>query len=360
MDYPYHSRKTTLLSLANELLLLLRDNLEPDDLLAHACYYLLHPRTRACYAAYDNDPRFWTSLLFESGLAASCCEADPSGVVWRRMAIECAEHAWECKHSACGIQRLEENRARLQRARELRDPELWDGCSPLDTTDADKVAIRIQQNPLFEWIDFNSAFPPVHLPDRMRSILIGACAFLRETLDDNSGWLPTDLIGLHPVACRSFATFPPINILAIREDLLNRGKDLIVTNIHGATVLDALTALSTILEVEMDADDIDALVDFEIWPEYEYNDWESDSEPGPFPWGWPLKHAAWTARRVGNLFQLAQWTGFNFDIVTDEVIAFVDFKSKPLPESAWSHTVEYTYPKTEFAAANALDGFQDL
>lgn len=48
---------------------------------------------------------------------------------------------------------------------------------------------------------------------------------------------------------------------------------------------------------------------------------------------------------VLNLFS-TRWTGFNFDIVTDEVVAFVDFQSKPSPGSAWSHVVKNTYPKT--------------
>ncbi|GJF00715.1 hypothetical protein PsYK624_170130 [Phanerochaete sordida] len=360
MDSQYHLGKTPLFSLPNELLLLVRDHLGPSDLLGHACFYLLHPRTRACYRAYDNQPRFWTSLLFENGLTLSTYEVGPTDAIWRMAAIECAQHAWVCKHPACGVRRLEANKASLQEVRQSWSTEHWDGCLPFDTFLPIESPTPIKQNPLFLSVGFNNTFPPPQLPAEMRSILIGACAFLRETPEDVDGWLPTDLISMHPIARRSFATFPPVNSLFIIGDILKDGKDPSVTNYDGVTVLDALTALSEILGMEMSEDDIGALGGSTFWPEYDYDDSESESTPGPFSENWPPKHVIQVARCAGNLFQLAQWMGFRFDIITNEALAFIEFESKPLLDNAWSHFVECTYPKTEYAAVNALNGFQHL
>ncbi|GJF00714.1 hypothetical protein PsYK624_170120 [Phanerochaete sordida] len=362
MEPPYEPSSDSLLRLPAELLLHIRDHLGPSDLLGHASYYQLHPRTQACYAAYDDNSHFWIALLFENGLAVSSFEANASGVGWRKAALECAEHARACAHPACGMQRLEANRARLQEERSSWEREDWDGQSPLDTAHATEFADRITQNHLFELIGFNCEFPPPDLPEDIRGFLVGACAFLRESPGSDDGWLPTDLVGRHPIASRSFSTFPPVQYFSIAEDILERYEDMVVRNCRGATVHDTLTALSTLLGREMDREDIDGLLNISTWPAHEHgilaSDW--DSEPRAFPHEWPLAHARRTATRMGNLFQLTRWKGFHLGDVYGEPTAFLDFETKPLTHSAWSHIVKYKFPKTLFATMSALNGFGDL
>ena len=102
--------RSSLLRLPNELLLLIKDSIDHTDLLAHVCYYQLHSRTRACYASDDSKGTLWQTLLYENGLGIASFDPRISSILGlRQTAVECAEHAWQCKHPACGSARLQKN-----------------------------------------------------------------------------------------------------------------------------------------------------------------------------------------------------------------------------------------------------------
>ena len=88
---------------------MIRENIEPGDLLSHVCYYRLCPETRVCYDQPRIDPTFWIKVLRGSGLGRLENERYGPSVDWERIALECAEHAWSCSHPGCGVAQLNEN-----------------------------------------------------------------------------------------------------------------------------------------------------------------------------------------------------------------------------------------------------------
>ena len=84
--------------------------IDPRDLLAHVCFLLLCSRTSACYALTVTPPGFWRKLLRASGLGLSTVDKDTERRC-KRVAVDCAKHAWSCTDPVCGMARLEENRA---------------------------------------------------------------------------------------------------------------------------------------------------------------------------------------------------------------------------------------------------------
>ncbi|GJF00293.1 hypothetical protein PsYK624_165770 [Phanerochaete sordida] len=331
--------KNSLLSLPNELLLLVYDSFEPWDLLAHVCYHQLHSRTQACYArAYMTD--FWQNLLFYNGLVTPFSEMEPTKAFWREAAFGYANHAWTCTHSVCGRQRLEANRAIIREKLETWNPEDWDGTCILDSRAADFRG-RIDSNDIFRYIDFNNSFPRHDLDVETLSKLAGKCAFLRADPDVDDGWHTADLLHNHPIILDSFATFPPIDWLRIFHGFLEDEDSVSeTTNDYGVTVHDALTLLATHLEKGITPNTIEELVMHGPWD-------DSENVHDPFPDSWSQSDAVLAAHRVGHWFQVTRWRGFGFHVFDETgYVATVDCEGKWLPEDVQSHIDRYTYPRT--------------
>ena len=100
------SRGRGLLDCPNELLEMIKESIDEFDLLTHCCYHQLCSRTAGVYARQSDDD-FWAWLCWGNGLGKFAWEEH---ALWEEVALECAEHAWECEHSACGARMLKINR----------------------------------------------------------------------------------------------------------------------------------------------------------------------------------------------------------------------------------------------------------
>lgn len=103
---------------------------------------------------------------------------------------------------------------------------------------------HITANPLFGRLSFNSNFPvPFHAESEL-SRQVAKCAFIRH--DNLPGWSHDDLLANHPIALRSFATFPSLahfKTLSLDNEQFGSYR-LQAENEHGITVHDYLTTLS--------------------------------------------------------------------------------------------------------------------
>ncbi|GJF00716.1 hypothetical protein PsYK624_170140 [Phanerochaete sordida] len=334
--------QSLLLSLPNELLLLIHDSIEPWDLLAHVCYHQLHARTRACYAkAYMTD--FWQNLIFYNGLRITWRDVEPTETVWREAALRYAKHAWTCAQPACGRERLATNRHLMQRALATWDSDDWDGTFILDSREA-AFSGDIESSDIFRYINFNNSFPGHDLDEDTRSMLTGECAFLRADPEIDEGWRMTDLLANHPIALDSFATFPPISWLRIFQDFIEgEDADVETTNDEGVTVGEALTSLATLLDKGLTQDKISTLVCFGPWV-----DLPDVDDSAPFPSSWSQQDAVRAAHRVGHWFQITRWTGFTFECFDETgMIAFIKCEDKQLPDNVRTHIAKYSYPRTD-------------
>lgn len=85
------SRRRGLLDLPNELLMMIKRELGPYDILGNMCYYTLCARTQACYDDMTDDE--WKLMVRASGLGLVRDEV-VVGPDWEDIALECAEHAY--------------------------------------------------------------------------------------------------------------------------------------------------------------------------------------------------------------------------------------------------------------------------
>lgn len=104
------SRRKGLLDLPNELLMMIKHELDPYDILGNMCYYTLSARTKACYDDTTEDQ--WRQMVRANGLGLVTGE-DTFDADWEAIAVECAEHAWQCTHPGCGVAQIQTNRASL-------------------------------------------------------------------------------------------------------------------------------------------------------------------------------------------------------------------------------------------------------
>ncbi|GJF00611.1 hypothetical protein PsYK624_169050 [Phanerochaete sordida] len=313
---------SSLVDLPNELLLLIHSEIDEYDLLTHVCYLQLCSRTRACYAR--SPPRFWRRLARTHGLGLSRMEEDTE-LVWRKVAVECAEHVWVCQHPECGEQRLKENREAMDKAilqwedldceETIVHDEVWDGTDPGgDNT----------PSTLFLHIDFNSAFPCVEDSESKRSKGILKCAFLKAT--PPVAYRTSDLVEYHPVALRTFATFPPMAMMDTYDPKhYDSDGGLQIRNPDGVTVYDVLIAFSEVMSFNMTSKNLRLLMDYT--PPRNF-----------FPKTWTVADVLQATPVVGSWFQLTHWQGF----VQEEPTLFsCVFEPKQLPNDVREHINMY-------------------
>lgn len=301
-----------LLDLPNELLHAIREHIGPRDLLAHVAFLLTCPRTSACYAMTATPPGFWRKLLRASGLGLSTVEKDTERRC-KRIGVECAKHAWACPDPACGMARFEGNRALVHKA-EQGWPN-WDiekAVAPQEVQEHAKGEIKT--NGIFARLSFNNRFPVTAFSDARRGRHIQECAFIRQAAP---GWSSTDLIKHHPIARRSFATFPALTTMCILNlaDNPSYPYGLDIANPAGVTVHDYLIAVSEILGERMSCD--------LLWDWLQYVRGVPDDQDEIFPDSWAYCDVLLAASKVGSWFQLTNCDGITAEGASDDVPSFM-------------------------------------
>lgn len=254
------NRPKGFLDLPNELLLMIREELDPVDLLSNACYYLLCSRTRACYKSMPESA--WDFMLRACGMGPSS-EEEVSTFRWKDVALECAEHAWCCQYPGCGVTQITWNSEyRLQQSfhekimmtyftvqymqKELDSRPGWDFLPILHNERPAQRHWLPAESPVFAHVSFNDNYShryraghPNGAEDNIEDI-----AYLQLPARDSGAraWIPEDLLRRHPVAARSFATVPPsqqANLSGIAD------LDDVVFNVRGVTVRDVLSYIGS-------------------------------------------------------------------------------------------------------------------
>ncbi|GJE99947.1 hypothetical protein PsYK624_162230 [Phanerochaete sordida] len=196
-------RTKSLLDLPTELLDMIASEFAPLDLLSHAAFALLSPRT---YARFPEDT--WAKLTRAAGFGRLLGET----CSWRAIALQCARHAWACEHPECGMGLLKQTVREMEEAVDFWGERVWSDplFEPTDpNSDGEEINGPVNSTYLVRAISF-----------RRRSFLEDTCPgtgdvpFLTST-DAIPGMTarPRESLHEHPVAYRSFATFPPINVL---------------------------------------------------------------------------------------------------------------------------------------------------
>ncbi|GJE99929.1 hypothetical protein PsYK624_162050 [Phanerochaete sordida] len=323
----------SLLDLANELLLAIKAHIAPTDLLTHVCFLQLCARTQACYEGAAGVRGFWRALVRANGLGLNDFERDGERT-WRRVGVKCAEHAWVCADGACGVARLEENQKRIQEAAE-QWPE-WDSSKAVTPGEAYAVGGgEITPSSLLGRLGLNSDFPHPLCEELQLRKQIKQCAFIRK--DDTPGWSRADLLKQHPVALRSFATFPFLTSFYMLNlhDQEYLESEVQPENKHGITVHDYLTALGEVLGKRMSSDQLnDFLRTMPHLP---------DGREDLFPKTWAHRDILVVASNVGSWFQLMNWTGISqLEGSEERGPCFVmEFDWKELPKDVREHVDMY-------------------
>ncbi|GJE99950.1 hypothetical protein PsYK624_162260 [Phanerochaete sordida] len=321
----------TFLDLPNELLLFIKNDLG-RDLVAHVCYFKLCARTEACYDDVGAPSAFWKRLVRANGLGLSQLETE-TVTCWRKIAFQCAEHAQACEHPACGERTLEDNRLLVQKAEAE-----WPYWNVLEAVPyrLPRVLTRLYRaeysSTIFSHIDFTNEFPsPLHSELR-RAVDITKCAFLRPEIARQ--WRVSDVMQNHPIALRSFASFPPvdgmklINPRPFEIDGSLSDRLLETDSPGGITVHDFLIMLSEYLGRAMSC--------FELY--------ELDCPPFlVIPSTWTRDDILSAASWSGSRFQLMKWKGIQLAGHDSDGAWFEsNFEPEQLPDDPKEHSHMYS------------------
>lgn len=121
----------------------------------------------------------------------------------------------------------------------------WDCSKAVTPEEAYASDGEVKASSLFGRLGFNSHFPYPLCDEPLLSKQIKECAFIRK--DDLPGWSRADLLKKHPIALRSFATFPFLTsfyMLNLDDQEEGSLSQMQPENKLGITMHDYLTALA--------------------------------------------------------------------------------------------------------------------
>ncbi|KAL4252634.1 hypothetical protein ABKN59_005290 [Abortiporus biennis] len=282
--------------LPNELLMMIKEEIPESDLRTHTCFYNACSHFAALYGNERNAERFFEKAYILSGLGLGPDE-EPGHISWINLATRIIRQDGFCDHPECGGTRLDEN-AELMLISEFKPNEpYWsslniyghDEDDNLDYPDENENDLQASliPNPLFEHVAFSEQEKKSPEEETFFQYSTGTCA------------KNTSRLHLHPIATRSFATFPPVCTAWVV------GCDDVVIkpmNKFGLTVWDVVASMQSKLDTSLQAFAIYNLLDID---EVDYKE--------AFPPGCDLKdiiHALLTYRRFLTHFR---WNGLYCD-----------------------------------------------
>ncbi|GJF00289.1 hypothetical protein PsYK624_165730 [Phanerochaete sordida] len=305
------SSPKSLLDLPNELLWMIKDAVG-EHLLGNACFYLLCTRTSAFY--HTTSAADWQRVLRANGLGLATYEyVDESE--YEHIAFACAHHAWACTHPHCGRARLEENYRLMGEATAAWPTLRGDGAagtvrSPHFDVAPDEGALV--PSTLFAHIAFRA-------PARTRAARAHTqqLAYLRPAGQDARQRVPGETLDAHPVALRTFASFPPLEAMNVDAPfevprMLNR---------TGLTARDVCRYLSSCLDQKVYPDTLkDALREL-----------GDDAAKGI---SWDANTVQECVKQMRDWFQVVRWTGFEYQRRERNRWFMLKFEPRALPASA--------------------------
>ena len=110
------------LHLPHELLLIIKEHIDPSDLRTHVCYYLSDPRVSALYDSELDPDAFWKLACWNCGIGAGLTPSEETGdFTWKDIAIDCIVRDGFCEHPHCGEALMDYNRERTKPTRSSGD-----------------------------------------------------------------------------------------------------------------------------------------------------------------------------------------------------------------------------------------------
>ncbi|KAH8107845.1 hypothetical protein BXZ70DRAFT_912955 [Cristinia sonorae] len=236
-----------------ELWGMIKAHLSPTDLITQIHFFdFAESISDAIYR--DGHPQmaaFWEALCLRNGLGFLADE-DASGgedvpeVNWEKVARECARHAHNCEYPGCGKTRLEENFAAMTPF--SHDYSSWDEIGRsnilLRSTNGRCRDDGFSINPLLEHIAFKETTDDYESPrEAEEETLLRYSRFEEQSLK-------TSLLCKHPIARRSFATFPPTLGMRLIGDFFPGAMGLSICSQRGLTVDSYAKGIHEKLDVE--------------------------------------------------------------------------------------------------------------
>ncbi|KAH9928759.1 hypothetical protein B0H21DRAFT_120247 [Amylocystis lapponica] len=217
-----------LLDLPNELLLRVQEFIPDEDLRTHVCFHHTCPRVASLYGDTDEQELFWQKTCRLAALGLIEDEKEDS-VSWTAIAFDCIARDGFCKHPQCGGGLLERN------AREMeKEPSL------------DDEGMEISEcHYLFSWLEFCKH--RTGMED----------GFLRPNSKDVTlAIVPSLLLRNHPIASRSFATFPTMGAMVICTIAGHDTPEVVRPS--GVTVWDVQANIQSVLDIQLHVSDLNA------------------------------------------------------------------------------------------------------
>ncbi|THH30445.1 hypothetical protein EUX98_g3741 [Antrodiella citrinella] len=240
-------RRTSILDLFPvELLAMIKEAIPQGDIRTHVHFYMSFPPiTPSLYGDEEEEEKFWDTACMQAGLGLLPGETlHPENVRWKKIAFDCIQYDGFCDHVECGRDLLDDNADYMntQIDDNLRDISraLFFSLIP-DEPDVHSKGTVISST--LGYIHFHDQKPRLN---EFRPPEDDAFLFDPESSVQHP---PHQLLRGHPVAFRSFASFPPTRRMMIGG---TPHKDFIeVENVYGVTVWDVQSAIQMKLDDEV-------------------------------------------------------------------------------------------------------------
>ncbi|CAL1708165.1 unnamed protein product [Somion occarium] len=218
-----------------ELLAMIKAEIPISDLRTHVCLYKAALRFADLYEDDDEEDEFWQASCILSGIGF--IEDEDAWTTWKSVAFECLDEDGFCKHPQCGGARLEANTRGMVKFMNL---------SAKPTMQELQEAILQCKN--VEWVNHSPLLKHFCFGSPMARREHGHFHHLEveeDTYLDHPDIKEDDppeyQWKLHPIARRSFATFPVAKALHVFKPIADFGGD--VENLYGVTMDDVVTRL---------------------------------------------------------------------------------------------------------------------
>ncbi|KAH9933084.1 hypothetical protein B0H21DRAFT_89107 [Amylocystis lapponica] len=269
---PVHS-KVTLIDLPNEILFQIKGHISASDLRTHVCFYKSYPRISALYAAEHDEEAFWEQACWLAGIGLKHSESPQklslSDYTWKRIAFDCIERDGFCEHPECGDTLLAHNAICMARC-------IKNGIIPYKKPLAVERSAAVAAptiNTLLESIAFKrlqsqdqDEFGLISFPNvgDVEGDAYLSCESPLSAYDS----LPATL-DEHPLATRSFVTFPPVTKMTFRP-LIGYTIESVKRS-TGLTVMDVVAALYSVIDTELEVEVVDGYL--ENIPDFVERNW---------------------------------------------------------------------------------------
>ncbi|KAI0785583.1 hypothetical protein C8Q75DRAFT_320276 [Abortiporus biennis] len=260
---PSTTCRRSLYSLPNELLSMIKAEIPESDLRTHTCFYNVSRHFAALYGSERNVERFFEKAYILSGLGILPKE-NHKNISWVDLATQIIIEDGFCDHPECGGSRLDAN-AELMSRLEFKPAvpywsslEIYGSSFEFEGDIKDEVSddppgknrysgSNLELNPLFKsFISFTERYTSSSGTGPYKDSL------LRYPVPQNT----ISHLHSHPIASRSFATFPPVCTAFI---YFRCDRDAVIPmNIFGVTVWDVISQIHEMIDNDLP---VSALVD---------------------------------------------------------------------------------------------------